>query len=125
MVVRGIERVAAWVLHSILVGGWLLIASLYVRGALFLGHWPRLERDDPKDLELGFHFELVGYAIVAAFLATVLSCVLGVVFAVVFAFAKRSARSKRGMRIAWRLCSSGVLSVLIYYLSPLVVWWLD
>lgn len=116
-----IERVA-WVLQAVLVGGWLIIGSLYVRGAWILGHWPRRDRDDPKDLELGFHYELVGYAIVVTFLATALACVLGAVLAVVFGVAKRSARR---MRIAGSLFYSGLLSVLIYYLLPFVGWWLD
>ena len=121
MVVRGI----AWIVQAALVGGWLLISSLYIRAAWILGRLPLMERDDPTGLALGLHYKLVGPAVVVVLVATAICCVLGVLLGVVFAVAKRTPRSRRGMRVAWHLFVAGVLSVLVWFLFPFVPWYLD
>jgi len=121
LVVRGI----AWTLQAALVGGWLLICSLYFRGAWILGRLPHQEHDDPKGLHLGLHFEMVGVAIIVVMVATFLSCLLAGVFGVSFALAKPSPRSTRGLQIAWRLFVSGAVSLVLWFLFPFAGWWLD
>ena len=120
-----VVRSIGWILQAALVGGWLLISSLYFRGAWILGRLPYRDRDDPKDLHLGLHYDLVLPAVVVVFVATLLSWLFGVLFGVAFALAKRTPRNNQGLRIAWRLLCSGVLSVVSSYLFPFVAWWLD
>lgn len=121
--VRGIE----WILQAALTVGWLIICSLYFRGAWILGRLPYLDRDDPKELHLGLHYDLVLPAVLVVLIVTFLSCLLGAVVVVVvaFALAKRTPRNNQERRIAWRLFCSGVLSSLSHYMSPFVDWWLD
>ena len=118
-------RGIGWILHAALVGGWLLISSLYFRAAWILGRLPYLYRDDPKDLDLGTHNDLVGLAVVVVAVATFLSGVLGVVLGIAFALAKRTPRSRLGLQIAWRLFLSGVASALAWFVLPFVAWWAD
>ena len=122
---RAVVRGIGWIVQAALIGGWLLISSLYFRAAWILGRLPLVERDDPKGLALGLHYEVVGPATLVVLVATFLSCVLGVVLGVAFAVPKRTPRSRHGVRIAWRLFVSGVVSAALWFLFPFVAWWAD
>jgi hypothetical protein len=60
-------------LTSAIVLGWAVLLSLYIRGRLIWGHWPRFSADDPKDIGAELHYTLAGYST-----ATMAICTLAI-----------------------------------------------
>lgn len=110
-------RSAAIILTSVIVLGWTVLGSLYVRGRVILGHWPKINADDPKSLALGLHYVVAGYSLSA--------CVLGTVGAVVL-ICVVALTDRRTGRTSIALASAAVLlSVALLLLTPWASWYLD
>lgn len=99
----------------VIASAWITIASIYVRAAVTLGRWPRLYRDDPKELPLGFHYEFVGYAVVAVFYGTATALIFGLL-----GLLAKSTRPPARV-----ILGADVLSVALHLGVPLISWYLD
>ncbi|MEM8607312.1 MAG: hypothetical protein AAGF92_09405 [Myxococcota bacterium] len=107
----------AGVLGSTITIGWAVVLSLYIRGRLILGHWPRVYRDDPKSLNLGQHYELATYATASLILCTFVALLL-----LPGALAIRWGNVGRVWKATMVLAC---LSLTAIYLGPWVAWIFD
>jgi len=108
-----------WILGALMAGtlcGWTIVLSLYVRAAILLGRWPRLDQDDPKDLGLGAHYTATGAGAVVWVIATI--CIYLIVALLVAT--KRAGRSE-----VRRYLFFALLSTVLWAAPPWVSWYLD
>lgn len=110
-------RGAAIVLTSAMALGWIVLGSLYVRGRVILGHWPRINIDDPSALALGLHYTIAGYSVVLCFLGTVAALVL---ICVVLVVDRQAGRASIILALV-----AAALSSALFVLTPWVSWYLD
>jgi hypothetical protein len=97
--------------------GWAVLLSLYIRGRLVWGHWPRLSAEDPKDVGEGLHYTLAGYTT-----ATMAICTL----AVFVILAGLGTIEQKGCRTAKATAFAvAMTSVLMVFFGPWVSWYLD
>lgn len=117
---RGLSRAVSWIsvgLTSAIVLGWAGLFSLYIRGRLIWGHWPRGGPEDPKDVGEGLHYTLASYSTATLAICTV---------AVFVMLAGLAAAEQKGGRPAKATAFvTGVVSVLMVFLGPWVGWYLD
>ncbi len=115
----GSNRIVWWISVGLTAGmvlGWAGLLSLYVRGRLIWGHWPRGCMEDPKNVGEGFHYMLAGYST-----ATLGICAVGVflVFPVLVVEHKGS-RSAKTIALV-----TAVASILMIFIGPWVSWYMD
>lgn len=87
-----------------------MLASLYLRVRLVLGHWPQIGRDEPKALDFGTHYAVAGYSLGVCIAATLLAGLL------VCAFAAMHRRVSRDSLVVAALGFS--CSILLFLLTP-------
>lgn len=108
---------AAILVTTFLFLGWTIIVSLYLRARSLLGHWPQKNIDDPKSLALGLHYAIAGYSVLLCAVATLAAFVL---------FGVLAARGQKEGRVGMVLALlAGALSLLLFFLTPWVSWYLD
>lgn len=102
---------------GITTGAWIIVASLYVRARLLLGHWPQKNIDDPKDIKLGVHYDMAGVA--------ALSVVIGTALLLVLSIALISRNDVRHQAALYVSLTFFWISTALYVLSPWIPWYLD
>jgi hypothetical protein len=112
-----IVRPLALVLALIVVVGWAVLASFYVRGALILDRLPRISADDPKDLGLSIHYEVAGWALIPTAACTLALLAIGVAH---LAFSKEPLRWSDELPVLLAGASFA-----FYWFGPIVGWYLD
>ncbi|MGB5375345.1 MAG: hypothetical protein WBN15_16290 [Polyangiales bacterium] len=117
---RALGRAVSWIsvgLTSAIVLGWSGLFSLYIRGRLIWGHWPRGGPEDPKDVGEGLHYTFAGYSTLAVAICTLAAFVL---LAGLGAAEQKGGRAAKATAfvVAWA-------SVLMFLLGPWVSWYMD
>lgn len=114
---RARDLVLRWFVPAGLAACWGVLLSLALRAWAKLGHFPRMDIDDPKALGLGWHYELTGSA-------TLVGAVL-TVFAGFWALGLLLVSGRKAFPALAPTIAATALSALLYRLTPLVLWYLD
>lgn len=112
-----IVRPLTLVFALVVVVGWTVLTSFYVRGALILDRLPRISADDPKDLGLSIHYKVAGWALIPTAACTLALLAIGVAQ---LTFSKEPPR--RSDELLVLLAGA---SFAFYWFGPIVGWYLD
>ncbi len=115
-----LNRALLWTCIALASGialGWAGLFSLYIRGRLIWGHWPRGGPEDPKDVGEGLHYALAGYSTVVMAICTLATFVVP---SGLSAMEQKGGRANKATALL-----VAIASVLMAFLGPWVGWYLD
>ena len=105
------------VLAGMVALGWTILATLYIRARVQIGHWPQKNLDDPGQLGLGLHYDIAWYGYAAMFFGTLTLALIACVVALV-----RPESYGRTVRLALVV---SILSFALHWFGPISTWYLD